>query len=80
GWNHSSQPITSENVLFNVLAPGVIENHVTLGATYAMSRDLALSFDYVHAFNQTITGTGASQGTQIGMSQNTVGFSLGWKY
>ena len=80
GWNHSSQPITSANVLFNVLAPGVVQNHVTLGATYALSRDLALSFDYVHAFNKSITGTGASQGTLIAMSENTLGFSLGWKY
>ena len=80
GWNHSSQPITSENVLFNVLAPGVVQNHLTFGASYAISRDLALSFDYVHAFNKTITGTGASTGTSIQMSQNTLGFALGWKY
>lgn len=80
GWNHSGQPITSDNVLFNVLAPGVVENHLTVGATYTLSPSLALSFDYVHAFNQSITGTGASQGTSISMNQDTLGFALGWKY
>ncbi len=80
GYNHTSQPITSDNVFFNVLAPGVVQSHLTLGATYAFSPDLALSFDYVHAFKKTITGTGASQGIAIAMSQDVLGFSLGWKY
>ncbi len=31
GWNHGKQPIPSSQTLFNMLAPGVVEDHLTLG-------------------------------------------------
>jgi len=31
GYSHTEQPIQSSEVLFNILAPGVIEDHVTFG-------------------------------------------------
>ena len=80
GWNRSGQPIPGADAFINVLAPGVVEDHLTLGATYALSRTIDLSFDYVHAFSHTVTGSGASQGTAIHMYEDTLGFSLGWRY
>jgi long-chain fatty acid transport protein len=80
GWNHGDQPIPSSQALVNVIAPGVVQDHLTLGATYAISRDMEVSFDYAHAFKKTVTGTGLSQGVAISMSQNVLGVSLGWKY
>ena len=80
GWNRSGQPIPSEDVFINVLAPGVVEDHVTLGATYALSRSTDLSFDYVHAFTHTVTGSGPSQGASIRMYEDTLGVALAWKY
>lgn len=80
GWNHSDQPVPSADAFINVLAPGVEQNHLTLGATYRLNDDMALSFDYVHAFDTKVTGSGASQGTSIHMYEDTVGVSLGWKY
>lgn len=80
GWNHSGQPVPSSAAFINVLAPGVEQNHVTLGATYRLNADMALSFDYVHAMDTKVTGSGASQGTSIHMYQDVVGVSLGWKY
>lgn len=34
GYNHSDNPIHSTDVSFNILAPGVIEDHATLGASW----------------------------------------------
>ena len=37
GFSTTNQPIQKSQTLFNMLAPGVIENHLTLGATWATS-------------------------------------------
>ncbi|MEZ5703499.1 MAG: hypothetical protein R3E42_18390 [Burkholderiaceae bacterium] len=37
GYNRSDNPVTSANITPNVIAPGVMTSHYTLGATYAMS-------------------------------------------
>lgn len=85
GWNHGDNPIDSSNVLFNTLAPGVVKDHLTLGATYAVAKNMEVSFDYVHAFGNSVTGPLPSNfgftGTEtLSMSQNVLGVSLGWKY
>jgi long-chain fatty acid transport protein len=37
GYNHNSQPIPSSETLFNILAPGVITDHLSLGFTYKIT-------------------------------------------
>lgn len=38
GYSKADQPIPNSEVLFNILAPGVIEQHITLGVSKAMER------------------------------------------
>ncbi|WP_230369895.1 OmpP1/FadL family transporter [Paludibacterium denitrificans] len=38
GYSHADQPVPSSQTLFNVLAPGVVQNHVSLGATGSRAR------------------------------------------
>jgi len=85
GWNHGDNPIDSSNILFNTLAPGVVKDHLTLGATYAIAKNMELSFDYVHAFGHSVSGPlpgafGFTGTETLTMSQNVLGVSLGWKY
>ncbi|MGC9162696.1 MAG: OmpP1/FadL family transporter [Thiomonas sp.] len=85
GWNHGDNPIGTDNVLFNTLAPGVVKDHLTLGATYAVAKNMEVSFDYVHAFGHSVTGPlpmnfGFTGSETLSMSQNVLGVSLGWKY
>jgi long-chain fatty acid transport protein len=87
GWNHSDNPVPSSQVLLNTLAPGIVKDHLTLGATYALSNAMELSFDYVHAFKHTVSGALPSQlgypagaTESLSMSQNTLGVSIGYKY
>ena len=56
GYNHGDNPIRSSDVTFNILAPGILTDHVTLGMTYAVSPSAELSFSYMHAFEKTISG------------------------
>ncbi|MCL7743697.1 outer membrane protein transport protein [Guyparkeria hydrothermalis] len=38
GWNRGDNPVSSEDALFNTIAPGVTENHYTAGFSYAFNK------------------------------------------
>ncbi len=82
GYNKGDNPIQARDVTFNILAPGVVTSHYTLGATYALSKDKELSLSFMHAPRQTVSGTSTNFGgtETIGMSQNALGVQFGWKF
>ncbi len=49
GYNHSQNPVTASNVTFNILAPGVLQDTYTLGATYTIndSNEITLMAAYM---------------------------------
>lgn len=55
GYSYGKQPVGDTEVLFNILAPGVIEQHVTAGFSKTIGRG---SFDVsvVRALSKTVTG------------------------
>jgi long-chain fatty acid transport protein len=85
GYNHSSQPIRSSETLFNILAPGVVQDHVTLGATYVLPNKSELSFSYMHAFEEKVRGSGSipemfgGGEADLKMYQDSLGIAYGWK-
>lgn len=88
GYNHGDNPISASDVTFNILAPGVIKDHATLGFTYTLASGNELSMSYMHAFKNDVTGTsilpafggGAPAGTEnIEMYQNSLGIQYSWK-
>lgn len=84
GWNHGQNPIPNSQVAINVLAPGVVQDHLTLGFTHKLSSASELSMDYVHAFRKNETGPvpaafGGGTAT-IGMDQNFIEVSYGMTF
>jgi long-chain fatty acid transport protein len=88
GWNHGDNPITAADVTFNILAPGVIEDHLTLGFTYTLASGDELTMSYMHGFSNDVSGAsilpafmgGAPAGTEtIEMDQNALGIQYSWK-
>jgi len=87
GWTHGSQPIPAGQTLFNVLAPAVVEDHLTVGFTYKMSGGEVSGY-YMHAFEETVNGSGTvafpgaqnAGGADISMSQNAFGIAYGVKF
>lgn len=77
GWNHLKQPIPSDQTFFNILAPGVVEDHLTLGATWTVAKNGELSVGYMHAFKKTVDGTAAP--INIRMYEDSIGIAYGWK-
>lgn len=87
GINVGDNPVQSRDVTFNILAPGVITTHYTLGGTYAMSKQSELTFAYMYAPSNSVSGTslftslGVNGGNEtIKMSQQSLGVQFGWKY
>lgn len=93
GLNYGKSPIPDDQILFNILAPATVETTFTLGGTYYIDETYELSFSYMHAFKNTITGktpfypegvNNFSELTEdnaaISMSQNAIGATLGIKF
>jgi long-chain fatty acid transport protein len=83
---------TANDISFNIIAPGVIEKHLTFGLTYKTKSGGELSVSYMHAFSNTVTGPSAittlinnmgipgSFGNEsLKMHQNAIGIAYGWK-
>jgi long-chain fatty acid transport protein len=86
GYVTLDQPIPASQTFFNILAPGVVEDHLTLGLTMEMSRTSELTFMYMHAFETKVNGSGSiplafgGGEANLRMSQNSLGVAYGWKY
>jgi long-chain fatty acid transport protein len=86
GYVTLDQPIPASQTFFNILAPGVVEDHLTLGLTMEMSKTSELSFMYMHAFEKKVNGSGSiplgfgGGEANLRMSQDSIGVAYGWKY
>jgi long-chain fatty acid transport protein len=56
GYSHGGQPIPSSEMLFNILAPGIIEQHATFGLSRALGGSKAIHFSLTRAFSKSIEG------------------------
>jgi long-chain fatty acid transport protein len=64
GFSYGEQPIPSSEVLFNILAPGVMETHLTVGLTSERPSGNVMSWSLMYAPKKTVTGTSAFDPTQ----------------
>ncbi len=88
GYDHSENPIRSSDVTINILAPGIVQNHLTFGLTHKTSTGGEWTLSYMHAFSKSVTGPSffngftapLSSGSEtIKMHQNSIGIAYGWK-
>jgi len=56
GYAYAKQPIPESEVLFNILAPGVIEQHITVGASANVGAKTKVNFAVVRALSKSVTG------------------------
>lgn len=86
GYSHNDNPINGSDlgeVVFNILAPAVIEDHITLGFTYTRANGDEITAAYMHGFENDVSGArppGFGGGIDtIRMYQNSVGLQYSWK-
>jgi long-chain fatty acid transport protein len=85
GYSQGKQPIPSSEVMFNILAPAVIEQHYTFGFTTNMSKTSELNFAAMIAPEKKVSGTNPleapnQQTIELKMHQYEVAASWGWKF
>ncbi len=81
GYSYGEQPIPSSEVLFNILAPGVIEQHATAGVSYKINDSQEVTLAVMRAFSNTEKGPNpldSNQTIELTMDQweLTVGYSM----
>lgn len=80
GYNHGGNPIQGRDVTLNILSPGVIKDHASVGMTYLTPAGGEWTVSYVHAFENSVSGASSFGGTDtIKMYQNSLGVAYGWK-
>ena len=83
GWNHGDDPVTAGNVTFNIIAPGVITDHFTMGASYVTANGNIVTAAYIHGFENSVTGPNlmypAGPLQKISMYQDSLGLAYAWK-
>ena len=86
GVSTGDQPVPSGETFFNILAPGVVQNHLTLGATWTTASGGEWSGFYSRAFGQTVAGPKAIDPSYGGgdvnlhLQEDLIGISYGWKF
>ena len=86
GYNYGKQPIPQSETFFNFLAPGVVEDHWTAGATWTLENKSELSFSFMYAPSVTVNGVNSippafgGGNIDLTMKQYLFGVAYGWKF
>lgn len=86
GVSFANQPVQEKETFFNILAPGVVQKHLTLGGTWTTASGGELTAFYARAFGQSVNGSGSippsfgGGNANLRMDQNSIGIAYGWKF
>jgi long-chain fatty acid transport protein len=56
GYSYNQNPIPESEVMFNILAPAVIQNHITAGFTKHIATHHEVSLAFMYALDNSVTG------------------------
>ncbi|WP_374403590.1 OmpP1/FadL family transporter [Niveibacterium sp.] len=86
GYSHADQPIPADQTLLNIVAPGVVQDHLSLGATWRVSPAGDLSLGFTHGLKQTVNGSrsippafGGGE-ANIHLQENIFDIAYGWRF
>jgi len=89
GYSYGEQPIRSPDVVFNILAPGVMEQHITFGWTHQRSNGHALTLSFMYAPQVKVIGPNVFDQTPaapttppqtIELKMDQVEFEVGYRF
>jgi long-chain fatty acid transport protein len=93
GYNYGRQPIPASETLFNVLAPGTVESHYTLGATWTLANRSEITFALMYAPEVEVKGPGSiptgplfgnpsipNGNADIRLKEISLGLAYGWRF
>lgn len=83
GYSRNTQPIPADQTMFNIIAPGVIKQHLSLGGTWKLGAS-ELSVAYTRAFKNTVFGANSIPAPYAGgeanlrLEEDMLGVAWGW--
>jgi long-chain fatty acid transport protein len=83
GFSHGTQPIANSEVLFNILAPAVIEDHIAAGFSKTTESGGEWVFSFMYALEGKVSGPNTfdpSQTLEIKMYQVEAELSYSWRF
>jgi len=81
GYSYGEQPIQAADVLFNILAPGVMEQHITFGLTHKRPRGGIWNFSFMYAPENSVTGKSFFDQTQdIELKMSQLEFEVSYRF
>ena len=86
GYGHAQNPIPASQTLLNILAPGVVRDHITAGATWTTPGGHEITGYVMHAPKQTVQGNGSippafgGGEASISLAETSLGLSYGVKW
>ena len=83
GYSRGDQPIPDTEVMFNILAPAVIEQHLTFGFTKDLPNNREFNFAFMYALSNDVSGrnptvASSNQTIKLEMSQFELEGSYSW--
>ena len=84
GYGYTTQPVPASQTFLNILAPGVVQNHITAGATWTSDGGTEVSGVVLYAPETKVNGSGsipapfAGGEANVRLSEVIVGASVGW--
>ena len=84
GISHADQPIPTDQTFLNILAPGVVQDHISLGATWDVNPSHSVSFAYTKALKEQVKGKGSIPtgfgGGEADIQMDQDIFGIAWHY
>jgi long-chain fatty acid transport protein len=84
GYSHGKQPIPESEVLFNILAPAVVQDHITAGFTWNVNPksdfDVAVAYMPSHSVSGPNPLAAGSQNIELKMYEYQIEASYGYKF
>lgn len=85
GYSHNDQPIQSSEMLFNIIAPATIQDHITFGLTKKLDKSSEVNMAFMYALEESVSGgnplSPAPLPTQnIELSMKQFEFEVSWSW
>lgn len=80
GYAHATNPVGPEDVSLNILAPGIVEDHVSFGGSKMLSDNDRLDFSVDYALSNSVKGTlpASMGGGTVKLEMHQFSASVGW--
>jgi long-chain fatty acid transport protein len=83
GYEYNTNPLASTSTLFNIQAPAILQNTISVGTTLSLNSSISASIGYAYSFQNSITGTAEQipgAGVRLTASNQSLLFNIAIKF